>query len=52
MKRLGNWKIYNRQIWGILYSNALKDIKQRYGEYIGDTVGDALRDAFEKFNKK
>lgn len=52
MKRLGNWKIYNRQIWGILYNNALKDIKERYGNYIGDTVGDALRAAVEKFNKK
>ena len=52
MKRLGNWKIYNRQIWGILYLNALKDIKQRYGEHIGDSVGDALRAAVEQFNRK
>lgn len=51
MKHLGNWRIFNRQVWGIL-SNALRDIKLRYGSYIGDRVGDALRAAFEKFNKK
>lgn len=51
MKHLGNWRIFNRQVWGIL-SNTLKDIKQRYGSYIGDRVGDALRAAFEKFNRK
>ena len=51
MKHLGNWRIYNRQVWGIL-SNALRDIRQRYGSYIGDRVGDALRAAFEKYNKK
>lgn len=29
MKHLGNWRIYNRQIWGILYNNAYQNI--RYG---------------------
>ena len=51
MKRLGNWKVYNRQVWGILFNNALMDIKAKYGEYIADRVGDSLRAAFEKYNK-
>jgi hypothetical protein len=50
MKRLGNWKIYNRQIWGILYNNALRDIRYGYGKELADYVGNALRDAFEKYN--
>lgn len=52
MKKKGNWKIYNRVIWGILYNNALKDIKFRYGETVSDQVGNALHQAFEKYNGK
>lgn len=50
MKNLGNWNIYNRQIWGIL-ANARRDLKSKYGEHVADVVGDALREAFEKYNK-
>lgn len=46
MKHLGNWMIYNRQVWGILYRNSLIDIKYRYGDNIRNSVGEALRDAF------
>lgn len=52
MKEKGNWKIYNRVIWGILYNNAMKDIKFRYGDTVADQVGNALRQAFEKYNEK
>ena len=47
MKHLGNWRIYNRQVWGILYNNALIDIKYRYGQKIRDVLGEALNDAFK-----
>jgi len=47
MKSLGNWMIYNRQIWGILYRNTMIDIKYRYGDQIRDRVGDALRNALK-----
>jgi len=46
MKHLGNWMIYNRQVWGILYRNSLIDIKYRYWDNIRNSVGEALRDAF------
>lgn len=46
MKHLGNWMIYNRQVWGILYRNSLIDIKYRSGDNIRNSVGEALRDAF------
>lgn len=52
MKHKGNWRIYNRQVYGILFNNALKDIKYQYGEAIADRVGNALREAIEKYNKK
>jgi len=52
MKKLGNRHIYNRQVWGILYHNALPDISYRYGEAIRDNVGEALQTAFNQFSKK
>lgn len=46
MKRHGNKKIYNRQVWGILYNNALPDIKYNVGKEIADNIGSALNRAF------
>lgn len=46
MKRHGNRKIYNRQVWGILYNNALPDIKFNVGKTVADSVGSALQRAF------
>lgn len=46
MKHRGNWMIYNRQIWGILYRNTKIDLKYRYRDDIRDTLGAALQDAF------
>lgn len=40
MKRLGNWKIYNKQIWGILYKETF--LRVRYG------VSDWLREFIDK----
>lgn len=52
LRRLGNMKLYNRVIWGILFNNALKDIKFRYGDAIRDYVGEALEAATQKFTRK
>lgn len=46
MKHLGNWMIYNRQVWGILYNNSMLEIKYGYGDQVRDIIGSALRDAF------
>lgn len=48
MKKMGNRRIYNRQVWGILYNNALPDIKYNYGTEIRDIVGESLKQAFGK----
>lgn len=34
MKRHGNYQIYNRQIWGILYSDTLSDVKYEYRDWL------------------
>lgn len=46
MKRYGNRRIYNRQVWGILYNNSLRDIRSGYGKELQDFVGEALHQAF------
>ncbi len=46
MKRKGNWMIYNRQVWGILYNNSLRDLRLNYGKEIHDYVEDRLLEAF------
>ena len=48
MKKWGNWRIYNRQVWGILYNNSLKDIKLHLGEQMRDTLGVQLQEAFKE----
>ncbi len=45
MKKYGNRRIYNRQVWGILYNNALRDIRSGYGKELYDFVSDALHKA-------
>lgn len=46
MKHIRDMRLYNRQIWGVLYNNALKDIRYKYGEVISDRVGNALKEIF------
>jgi len=45
MKKFGNRKIYNRQVWGILYNNALKDIRYYYGSEIRNFLSEQLQKA-------
>jgi hypothetical protein len=48
MKRLGNWKIYNSQVWGILYRNTFPDIKYNIGTEVSDHLGHILRQTFKE----
>lgn len=45
MVRFGNRRIYNRQVWGILYNNTLKQLHNYYGTETYNFVGDALKAA-------
>lgn len=47
MKKFGNRKIYNRQVWGILYNNSLRAILHEYGKSIRDVVREALEEALQ-----
>lgn len=42
MKHLGNWQIYNRQIWGILYSETLLNIKTEWRDWIRQRIAESL----------
>jgi len=52
MKHLGNWRIYNRQVFGILYNNALRDIRYNITNNLHDTLGEKLDKAFQQTVKK
>ena len=52
MRHLGNWKIYRYPIWGIINNHTIPELISKYGETVEDRFGDALRNAFEKYNKK
>lgn len=34
MKRKGNNRIYNRQVWGILYSETISDVKYEFRDWL------------------
>ena len=34
MKRHGNYQIYNRQIWGILYNETFQNVKYEYRDWL------------------
>lgn len=42
MKRYGNHRIYNRQIWGILYKETLQNIKYEFRDWIRECFPELL----------
>lgn len=48
MKKFGNHRIYNAQVWGILYGTTLPTIKYKYGQRVFDLVGQALQRALKE----
>ncbi len=34
MKNYGNWEIYNKQVWGIMYHDVFSDLSQKYRSWI------------------
>ena len=45
MKKHGNYQIYNRQIYGILYHDTLGKIKYEYQDYVRERI----KEMFELF---
>lgn len=52
MKRLGNYRIYNRPIWGILYKQTFRDIRYEYRVWLDDFTQRTLTQAFQPINSK
>lgn len=44
MKEHGNFKIYNRQIWGILYGETFRNIRYEFNQEVRDWVDKHLRE--------
>lgn len=42
MKRHGNWQIYNRQVWGVLYGDTIHAIKYEYRDWFRKNISDSL----------
>lgn len=42
MKRKGNWQIYNRQIWGVVYNNMLAELKEEVGSRTKEEIREQL----------
>lgn len=50
MKRLGNWKIYNRQVWGILYKETFIKMRFSYSEWLDEFTKRTLKQSFQPLN--
>jgi hypothetical protein len=47
MKRLGNYRIYNRPIWGILYRETLQDIRYEYGSWLRSFTTAVIKECYQ-----
>lgn len=45
MRRNGNYEIYNRPLYGILYRQTLKDIRYEYYDFVKEHIGNMLDSA-------
>lgn len=48
MRHLGNWRIYNRQIWRILYKETFADIRYEFSDWLRARVVNSLSQAFHQ----
>ncbi len=48
MKRLGNYRIYNRPIWGILYKQTFRDIRFEFRSWLENLVHNSISNSFQQ----
>lgn len=48
MKRLGNYRIYNRPIWGILYKETFRDIRFEFSDWQRKNIAASIRESFQQ----
>lgn len=51
MKRLGNYRIYNRPIWGILYKETFVDLRYEFSDWLRKTIHNELESALTPLKK-
>lgn len=48
MKRLGNYRIYNRPIWGILYKETFRDIRYEFSDWLRNFVKNSISQSYQQ----
>lgn len=48
MKHLGNWRIYNKQIWRILYKETFANIRFEFSEWLKSRMIKNLQEALQQ----
>lgn len=48
MKRLGNYRIYNRPGWGILYKETFNDIRFEFSAWLRKNLADSIRESYQQ----
>lgn len=48
MKRLGNYRIYNRPVWGILYKETFNDIRFEFSACLRKNLADSIRESYQQ----
>jgi hypothetical protein len=45
MKRIGNYRIYNRPIWGILYKETFRDLRYEFSDWLQKYIKKHISDS-------
>lgn len=48
MKRLGNYRIYNRPVWRILYKETFNDIRFEFSAWLRKNLADSIRESYQQ----
>lgn len=48
MMRLGNYRIYNRPIWGILYKQTFRDIRYEFRSWLENLVHNSISNSYQQ----
>ncbi|MBE6305707.1 MAG: hypothetical protein E7082_07335 [Bacteroidales bacterium] len=51
MKKHGNYRIYNRQVWGILYKETFKNMRFEFSDWLHDFTQKTLKHAVQPLNQ-
>lgn len=50
MKHLGNWRIYNKQIWRILYKETFRNIRFEFSDWLKTQTINELKNALKQYS--